>query len=314
MIRINQQPIPAFLRNNANRWTQILLQAIAAKGGDVSKVPANYWNKYRKPYIKRALEHDFLGKCAYCESKVTHVAYQHIEHYKPKKKFPRSTFEWRNLLLSCPICNGVEYKGDNFPLDDDGNPMLINPYTDYPFEHIRFIAGRAIGISTRGQATVQLIGLFRDGLYERRLQLHRRIHYYFRSIIKNILNDEQDLLQEGLDLIAECLEPPSEYLELARELIIALAIDSLGQCLEDPLFELVMRKYSHLSEQDFTRVSAEIEQVLLDFREADQHQYQMVRICVDLIESIVKLDEQYIDLILEIKTRPNLWIEAAPRV
>ena len=47
------------------------------------------------------------------------VAYEHIEHLKPKSKYPELAFQWENLHLACQRCN-VE-KGDRF---DEDNPIL----------------------------------------------------------------------------------------------------------------------------------------------------------------------------------------------
>ena len=50
------------------------------------------------------------------------------------------TFEWNNLLLSCDICNDIGHKGNRFPLDTNGNPLLLDP-TDgvtNPTVHLEF--------------------------------------------------------------------------------------------------------------------------------------------------------------------------------
>ena len=111
----------------------------------------------------------FHGKCAYCESKISHVDYGHIEHFKPKSRFPDLTFEWTNLLLSCPICNGSEYKSDRFPLETEGGP-LVNPCDELPAEHFEFVfdpvakLATVIGKTARGQTTEAIVGLNRYDL------------------------------------------------------------------------------------------------------------------------------------------------------
>ncbi len=67
----------------------------------------------------------FANKCAYCESYLMHVSYGHIEHFKPKAKYPQYCFSWDNLLLGCEVCNGKRYKGIKFPLKKKMGHLLI---------------------------------------------------------------------------------------------------------------------------------------------------------------------------------------------
>jgi energy-coupling factor transporter ATP-binding protein EcfA2 len=52
-----------------------------------------------------ALIKETKGKCMYCESFISAVAPEHIEHYRPKAIYPQLTFDWANLGLACPWCN-----------------------------------------------------------------------------------------------------------------------------------------------------------------------------------------------------------------
>ncbi|MDO9230044.1 MAG: retron system putative HNH endonuclease [Syntrophales bacterium] len=167
MIKVARSPKPAILERNKQPWTDALLRASTVAGK--RKVEG----KYKHPSIKDVLVAMFHGKCAYCESKISHIAYGHIEHFKPKSTFPELTFEWTNLLLSCPICNGPECKGDCFPVVSEGGP-LINPCDDTPAEHFEFVFDTAaklasvIGKTIRGQTTEKILGLNRVDLREYR--------------------------------------------------------------------------------------------------------------------------------------------------
>jgi uncharacterized protein (TIGR02646 family) len=114
----------------------------------------------------------FFGKCAYCESKITHIDYGHIEHFCPKRGAnarPDLVFEWTNLLLACGICNGPENKSDRFPGDGEGGP-LVNPCDDDPAHHFAFhfdpVAKLAsvYGKTGRGVTTEKVLGLNRAEL------------------------------------------------------------------------------------------------------------------------------------------------------
>ncbi len=65
---------------------------------------------------KQFLRIDFSHRCAYCD---THEAEDggsgkfHIDHYKPKKRFPSESSNYLNLFYSCSRCN--IFKSDFWP-------------------------------------------------------------------------------------------------------------------------------------------------------------------------------------------------------
>lgn len=70
-------------------------------------------------------------RCMYCVD--SHGC--DIEHFRPKAKFPRLAFRWRNLLLCCTECGRL--KGSQFPMAK-GLPLLIDPSTEDPWEYLDF--------------------------------------------------------------------------------------------------------------------------------------------------------------------------------
>jgi uncharacterized protein (TIGR02646 family) len=163
MIRVKRGRAPNVLTRNRARWSRDLQQA---------KTPEERQralDKYRHADVKDALVALFHGKCAYCESFIRHVDYGHIEHYRPKAKYPKQAFTWSNLVLACGVCNGSEHKGDRFPLKAEGG-LLINPCTEDPARHLSFeydpVAKLASvrGKTTRGDTTEKCLGLNRQDL------------------------------------------------------------------------------------------------------------------------------------------------------
>lgn len=181
MIRVNRTAPPKNLTRYGQRWTDDLLAAIEQHRQGGKKPTNTLWNKYNKPYVKKALQDLFHNKCAYCESKILHIDYPHIEHYRPKSenKYPHLTFDWQNLLLACAKCNGKEHKGNKFPLEegDENRPLLINPCEDDPAQHLYFEQARLAPLaeSKRGAQTIELLGLNRDELWDRRRNLLHKI-------------------------------------------------------------------------------------------------------------------------------------------
>lgn len=131
--------------------------------------------KYGKKPVKNALYDMFCGKCAYCESK-EELSAAHIEHFKPKSNYIDLTFDWNNLLYSCRVCNDTGHKGDKFPLDAQGNDLLIDPTDENCdiYEHLEFYWDhRALETTIawknkRGEIVVKIFELNRDILRKKR--------------------------------------------------------------------------------------------------------------------------------------------------
>lgn len=58
------------------------------------------------------------AKCCFCESKITHIAYGDVEHFRPKAGYRQHpddplgrpgyywlAYDWSNLYLACQLCN-----------------------------------------------------------------------------------------------------------------------------------------------------------------------------------------------------------------
>jgi 5-methylcytosine-specific restriction endonuclease McrA len=101
MIFVQRLPKPSFLIKNEQN---LLFEYIKAKKDFDSNTKDNGYKskkekaevKYRHKEVKNQLINMFDGKCAYCESHITHIDYGHIEHFKPKSKFPNECFEYQD--------------------------------------------------------------------------------------------------------------------------------------------------------------------------------------------------------------------------
>lgn len=80
-----------------------------------------------KPDIAR----DCSFQCVYCatmEADLGGIRVFHVEHYRPKSKFPNLQKVYSNLYYACPICNiykGADWPGD--PTEDLGEPSYPDP-------------------------------------------------------------------------------------------------------------------------------------------------------------------------------------------
>ena len=84
---------------------------------------------YAHATVKEALRTAQHDKCAFCESKVSHVSPGDVEHFRPKAGYRQLrrgplqrpgyywlAYAWENLLFVCELCNQRE-KGSWFPLE-----------------------------------------------------------------------------------------------------------------------------------------------------------------------------------------------------
>ncbi len=195
---------------------------------------------YGHPSVKEALLEAQHGKCCFCESKVEHIAFGHVEHFWPKrgvrqaKGKPLETpgyfwlaYSWENLLVACEQCN-TRFKGNLFPLrhpsrraksvSDDltlEEPMFLDPASEDPQAHIGFREEYpfAVGGSDRGELTWKALGLAREALVER-----RREHLTTVKVLKAIrdgVGAPANRKKAG-DLLAKFAAPEAQWSSMVQ--------------------------------------------------------------------------------------------------
>lgn len=127
-------------------------------------------NKNRRHFddVRAALRSMASGlvRCMYCEDS----AGTDIEHYRPKATFPTFSFTWTNYLLACSHCNSNE-KRNQFPVDEGGKPLLIDPSVDDSLEHLALVPhlGEFTSRTDQGRASIDVYGLNRPELVQGRV-------------------------------------------------------------------------------------------------------------------------------------------------
>jgi uncharacterized protein (TIGR02646 family) len=102
-----------------------------------------------------------LECCMYCEDSEG----TDIEHFWPKSAYPDKAFSWDNYLLACSGCNS-NHKRNQFPVDAAGAPLLINPTSEEPRDHLTLTGrtGKYVAKTPKGQKSIEVFGLWRDRL------------------------------------------------------------------------------------------------------------------------------------------------------
>jgi 5-methylcytosine-specific restriction endonuclease McrA len=229
VIPVPRTPKPSVLVRNAAKWLAKLEEVKSNPDPDPAaqkRKIKNAMNKYQHEEIKACLVAMFHGKCAYCESQITHVTYGDIEHFRAKSnpRYAHLIFEWENLLLSCPICNNPVHKGTQFPLDLNGNPLLIDPtdgVTD-PTTHLEFSWDAVAGLATvygrdaRGQEVERIFDF--NGVRGRKELIKDRSNYV-KTLMALLPYAKQGNL-EAVDILKQACQPDAKYSAFARVLIL----------------------------------------------------------------------------------------------
>ncbi|HEX3526539.1 MAG TPA: AAA family ATPase [Thermoanaerobaculia bacterium] len=206
---------------------------------------------YQRPEVKQALTELFHGKCAYCEARVTTTAPVDIEMYRPKggvlerPEHPGYwwlAMVWENLLASCADCNRVRDhdgiksgKANRFPLEDEvarafdpaddlsrEAPLLLDPCTDFPEDHLVFGAeGTVVSDTKRGQTTITVLGLNRPALVAARQAVAHTILVHIKRIDMLIKKAPKgtDQIADEITHLRELTEDREEFAALKRQLI-----------------------------------------------------------------------------------------------
>ena len=178
------------------------------------KVKPHLWERYNHDDVRATLNTMYRGLCCYCESRIGVVASKHIEHRKPKKRFPESTFSWDNLHLCCPQCN--QSKGNQW----DATNEILDSVTDVPISaHLKYSSLRTgllyQACTDRGAVTIQHVNLNRDCLLEAR----NKVFFEAFSTLHSIRAIEKE-------------EGRTPRVELAREYLRNLISDEYGTVIE----------------------------------------------------------------------------------
>lgn len=144
---------PVSLKKNAAKWTRDLLSKIEECKHNKSEVPDAFYDHYNQSDVKERLREMYNGLCCYCESRTGIVEFGHIEHRKPKKKFPKGTYGWDNLHLGCTRCNTIKWQKY-----DKINPILDAVKDNIP-QNLTYERNRhgfwPKALTKRGETTIQ---------------------------------------------------------------------------------------------------------------------------------------------------------------
>ena len=195
---------------------------------------------YRHESVKNVQLNAQHGKCCYCEE----ISCGEIEHYRPKgavKQSPKSTnqypgyywlaYDWDNLLVSCTDCN--RNKSTLFPLEDEAMrardhhdnieseaPLLINPASVDPRNHIQFHGEVPVGKTNLGRMTIKALNLRRPDLDESRRTLLNQLKFLHKVMVSSQNGNIPDMLaQEAEEKLETAVSQKAEFSSMAQDFL-----------------------------------------------------------------------------------------------
>jgi hypothetical protein len=241
MIRITKpEQAPSILRKRGQRTTEANQQAFI-NGERTFKFDSSI---YGAKSVKMALIKAQHDKCAFCESKVGHIAFGDVEHYRPKGGVRQNdtgpleqpgyfwlAYAWENLFFACQLCN-QSFKKNLFPLADPARrarshldditaeePLLIHPADEEPSAFIGFREEIAFPIDDdpRARATIEVVGLNREAMAEQRFDRLKPYRLLRRRLLE--LPDDNEEAREIRALFAEIVLPKAQYSSMMRSFL-----------------------------------------------------------------------------------------------
>lgn len=188
------------------------------KDPELAKLVAKYSDE--KLGLKQHLLAETHEKCAYCESKITHVDYGDIEHIVPKSVRPDLAVDLANLTVACGVCNTnkSDYYSDKAP--------LVDPHVDDCRKEIVF-AGWGIAkalCGARGQYTLRELDLNRVALNERREDHFNKLGEVFSSWRKET---DPEVRYALLLTIWDQAQPDAEYTSMCLTALKGFKVEPL---------------------------------------------------------------------------------------
>ena len=235
---------PAILRERGNAETDALSREFTQNKADYENGTKKFEfdsGIYGSKSVKNALIKAQHGKCFLCESKITHISFGDVEHFRPKggsrqssdekeMKFPGYywlAYAWENLFLACQLCN-QRFKKNLFPLEDPTQravshesdsskekPLFVNPEIENPEVYISFRGEIPFAVdgNLRGKTTIEATGINRDELNEMRFATLKKLKMIYELAL---LNPQIPESVEAINYLQQCRESSHEYTAAIR--------------------------------------------------------------------------------------------------
>ncbi|WP_062357804.1 HNH endonuclease [Herbidospora yilanensis] len=172
-----------------------------------------------------------ISRCMYCGDSLGTA----IDHFEPLHETPLRAFDWLNHLLACTHCNS-HGKRDRFPRDGVGAPLLIDPSSTDPADHLwlSLTGGEYEPLTPQGRATIDVFGLNRADLAKGRRAAFTRTKCMLRELGR-CAGEEADEIRSSLSA--------QPFADVLAAMITASALPNPPRFLGGPEVVAVLRTY-----------------------------------------------------------------------
>ncbi len=194
------------------------VQSLIDSGSDVAVAWKTQRQRAKMRRIVRVLA-SITGpreRCMFCEdSRGTDV-----EHFRPKSLYPQHAFRWPNFLWICTGCN--RSKGNRFPCDPSGLPLLIDPTTERPWDFLFFDSDTGMitarweaktGVeSPKGKAMIEVLStLQHQAVTEGRRRTSARLRRCIVTFLSQRRAEDEEVSKESLQNLLEYIDDTTDY-------------------------------------------------------------------------------------------------------
>jgi len=247
MIRIRKKapaPVPSILQTKGKQSIEDLNKRYDEGERDFGSKDFDS-NIYGNEEVKESLIAIQDYKCCFCESKIGHISYGDVEHFRPKAGWVQGdeklnkpgyywlAYEWDNLLISCQICN-QRNKKNFFPLINnssralshhnninDEQPVFIDIANEDAEAFITFKEEIPVAVNgnLRGKETILKLGLDRELLNEQRRKTFNMLTDIY-DLAKGYPDTDPSLKQQAKNIVQKYLNlsklDETEYASMLR--------------------------------------------------------------------------------------------------
>ncbi len=243
---------------------------------------------FRHPEVVKHILGNQQQKCAYCELTFLNDENSiNVTHYRPLSNAVLSdhghsaidyyawyAYEWHNLLVVCGECDSA--MSEMFPLaghpvkvkaswqeaEIREKPLLLNPYTANPSEHLMFThEGEAVPRSEEGKVTIEVLQLNRPNLVTERARS-------FMDLRQTLIENTADSMQEALSTyVSELTEFPGASLIFLQNLcrVAQSAPEDTEKLFGNVLFRLVGKTLTGLRSHQVSSLIKKLDKRSLEF-------------------------------------------------
>lgn len=168
---------------------------------------------------KPAIARDCSFQCVYCatlEADLGGIRMFHVEHYRPKSKFPDLEKAYSNLYYACPICNiykGADWPGD--PTEELDEPSYPDP-EQLDYCELFSLDASSLEVDGRYVASKYLVN---------RVCLNRP-HLITLRRFRRVMHRFQTAGKRAKDLAGRCLADEAQIARLGP--LITRALEAIG--------------------------------------------------------------------------------------